>query len=222
MSIKYQNPRFNPDELSVHNIDKMAVSAVDNNSEVLDIGCATGFMGKYLQQVKHCNVFGVDLRSAEIEIAKQNLNFAMVGNIEDTRIVTSILSNHENKKFDCVLATSLIEHVSDPDKVIMNMKRLLKPNGKIILSTPNISHWAVIVSLLKGDFTYTDYGILDRTHLHFFTIKTFRELFVNNNVQIEKLLVDAEGGGFPRLSLALVHFFPNLFVYQILIIGRMK
>ncbi|NCN87488.1 MAG: class I SAM-dependent methyltransferase [Candidatus Pacebacteria bacterium] len=219
MSIKYQNPNFNPDLLSKHNIDRMAIEEIANNSFVLDIGCATGFMGKYLKEKKGCKVAGLDLREDELKIAKKNLDYTFKANIEDESSVKLILNKTKNK-FDVILSTSLIEHTAQPDLVIKNMKKLVKPNGKIIMSTPNIAHWTTRLEILKGNFNYTDYGIMDETHLHFFTQKNFRELFVKNNLTIVKQRIDAEGGGLPRLSLALAPFFPNLFAYQILLVAK--
>jgi methionine biosynthesis protein MetW len=219
MPIKYQNPGFNPELLSPHNIDRMAINEVPFGSSVLDIGCATGFMGKYLQEKKRCQVFGFDLRKDEIKVAKKNLNKAYLGNIESQNVVKLILQKNAHKKFDVILATSLIEHLANPDGAIKTMKKLLNPGGKIIITTPNIAHWTTRIQLLTGNFDYTDYGIMDKTHLHFFTIKTFKKLFEKNQLKIDKLKIDAEGGGYPRISLLLAPFFPNLFAYQILIVG---
>jgi methionine biosynthesis protein MetW len=220
MAIKYQSPYFNPSALSKHNIDRLALEEIPQGSTVLDVGCATGFMGKYLRKEKNCVVFGLDLRADEIKLAKKNLDSAFQGSIEDKTIIETILEKNNKKKFDIILATSLIEHTLEPDRVIVQMKKLLKPKGKIVMSTPNIAHWSMRLNLLKGNFNYTDYGILDRTHTHLFTRETFKNLFKRNNLKIIKEKIDAEGGGFPRLSLALAPFFPSLFAYQILLVAK--
>lgn len=220
MSIKYQNPQFNPEKLSPHHIDRLAIEQISSNSMVLDVGCATGFMGKYLRNKKNCVVYGLDIRPDELEVAKRNLDKAILGNIEQAKTVKAILEKTNQKKFDYILSTSLIEHTANPDQVIENMKSLLKPGGKIVMSTPNIAHWSIRLKLLRGEFDYTDYGILDRTHLHFFTPKTFAKLFMGNKLKIVNQKIDAEGGGLPRLSLALAPLFPNLFAYQVLIVAE--
>lgn len=220
MQIKYQNPHFNPEKLSKHNIDRMALEQVPNDSFVLDVGCATGFMGKYLREKKQCVVVGLDLRHAELLVAKKNLNQVVHGDIQEDKTVEEVLKKTKNKKFDVVLATSLIEHTSKPELVIEQMRKLLKPNGIIIMSTPNIAHWSQRLNLLQGNFDYTDYGILDRTHLQFFTYNTFQYLFEKSNMKINAIKIDAEGGGYPRICLALAPFFKNLFAYQILIVAR--
>lgn len=220
MSIKYQDPRFDPEKLNKNNIDRMALSEVPKNSFVLDVGCATGFMGKYLGTKKGCRVVGLDTRKDEIKKAYNNLDLALLGSIEDKNIKDTILQKTNNKKFDVILATSLIEHTSNPQKVVNTMKNMLKVGGKIVMTTPNIVHWSVRLNMFKGNFDYTKYGIMDETHLHFFTIKSFKKLFTDAGLKIETLKIDAEGGGMPRISLLLSSFFPNLFAYQILIVGK--
>lgn len=89
----------------------------------------------------------------------------------------------------------------------------------MVVTTPNVAHWSMRLSLLKGNFNYSEYGILDNTHLHFFTMETFKQLFIKNNLKIKKVAMDAEGGGYPRLSILMSNFFPNIFAYQILIVA---
>jgi len=220
MVIKYHYRNFRPEKLGRHNINRMAVEEVPANSFVLDVGCATGFMGKYLRESKNCKVFGVDNNIDEIRIAKTNLDQALLLDIERDRSQNLILNKSERKKFDVILATSLIEHTADPEKVLKTMINLLKPGGKIVMSTPNIVHWSVRLNLLLGSFDYTDYGIMDETHLKFFTINSFKKLFEKAGLKVERIRIDAEGGGLPRLSIALANLFPNLFAYQIMIVGR--
>lgn len=221
MAIKYHFKNFNPESLSQHNIDRMALEEVPRNSFVLDVGCATGFMGKYLKDKKKCEVVGLEKRKEEAHQAEKILNNVVIGDIENALVAKDILKVTKNKKFDVVLATSLIEHVAKPDEAIKTMMRLLKPHGRLVITTPNIAHWSIRLSLVKGNFDYSEYGILDTTHLHFFTLKTFKELFEKNGLQVKKVRIDAEGGGFPRLSLMLAPFFPGIFAYQILIVASL-
>lgn len=220
MPIKYQNPQFDPSKLSRHNIDRQAVDAVPNGALVLDVGCATGFMGEYLIKAKNCTVVGLDVRQPEIAKAKKVLSQAILGDLEDAQIVTKVLKATKNVKFDVILATSLIEHLVHPDSAIKKFKQLLKPGGVLIITTPNIAHWSTRLMLLGGNFDYQEYGLMDNTHLHFFTPKTFRQLFVQNKLHLDALKIDAEGGGFPRISLLLAKIWPNLFAYQMLIVAH--
>lgn len=217
--IKYQNPHFNPKAYSKHHIDRQAIEQVPSNSFVLDIGCATGFMGAYLKREKGCTVYGFDLRTAEADVAKKVLDKMIVGDIEDEKVVERILKETRGKKFDVILATSLIEHLRNPAHAVQIMKKLLKKDGKLIMTTPNIAHWTTRLMLLQGKFDYTEYGIMDNTHTHLFTAKTFQELFEDAGLEVVHFSIDSEGGGYPRASIFLAQFFPGLFAYQLLCVG---
>lgn len=220
VKIKYDYRDFNPEILDKQNIDRLALDQVPENSKVLDIGCATGFMGKYLIQHKGCKVYGVEIRLNESIVAKNNLNRVAVIDIEEKTAVKEILAMTNNIKFDAILATSIIEHLKDTDQFLKLCSQLLKPNGILIVSTPNIAHWSMRLSLLIGNFDYSEYGILDNTHLHFFTIKSFRKLFQKNGYIIKDLLIDPVGGGYPSISRFFSKFFPEIFAYQMLIVAK--
>lgn len=220
MKVKYDFKNFMPENLEPENIDRLAVEKVPDNATVLDVGCATGFMGKYLIREKKCRVYGIEKNIDEAKVAEKRLTGVILADIEQEGVENDILKLVKNKKFDVILATSIVEHLRDSSIFLNNCKKLLKPNGIIIASTPNIAHWSIRMSLLKGNFDYKEYGILDNTHLHFFTIKTFRQLFEKNKYVIRELLIDSVGGGYPRISRLLAKWFPAIFAYQILIIAQ--
>ncbi len=122
--------------------------------------------------------------------------------------------------FDVVLAMAVIEHLVDPLSTLKNLRKVLKQNGKIIVTLPNVAHWSVRFSLLRGRFDYEEYGIMDRTHLHFYTIKTAKELLRESGYRITEIAFDSVGGGYPRFSRIMAKFFPNIFAYQILLVGQ--
>ncbi len=217
MTIKYDNKNFDPEKLDKENIDRMAIDQVPFGSSVLEIGCATGFMGEYLIKKKNCRITGVEMRQDEAKIAGKRLNKVIIGDIEDNETFYNI-----KEKFDVVLATSLIEHLRYPEVFLKRIRKILVPNGLIIMTTPNIAHWSVRLSLLRGKFEYSKYGILDETHLHFYTLKTFNSLFLKNGFISKKKMIDSVGGGYPRISRFLSKFFPNIFAYQILIVAKQK
>lgn len=222
MKIKYSYKKFNPNCLDKENIDRLAVEKIPVNLRVLDIGCATGSMGEFLIKEKQCVVYGVETRAEEAKIASKILTGVVATDIEQESSVERILDMVKGEKFDVILATSVIEHLRDQSGFLKTCKKLLKQNGIIVASTPNIAHWTMRLSLLKGNFDYTEYGILDNTHLHFFTIKTFRQLFEYNGFAVKDLLIDPVGGGYPRISGILAKFFPGIFAYQILIVAQNK
>ena len=81
----------------------------------------------------------------------------------------------EPGSFDVVLCGDVVEHLRDPVAALARLRPLLKPGGRVVLSTPNIANWAIRLSLLGGRWRYTDRGILDRSHTHLFTRATLRE-----------------------------------------------
>jgi methionine biosynthesis protein MetW len=222
IKIKYSYPEFSPQQLDPQNIDRLAIERVPKNATVLDIGCATGFMGKYLREQKNCHVFGIEIRPQEREVAKKNLDGVLLVDVESPDFSIQLQKSKFPPKFDVILATSVIEHLKYPAQFLQTCQKLIKPQGILIVTTPNIAHWSMRLSLLKGNFTYTEYGILDNTHLHLFTIPTFKKIFQENNYEIKEVTIDPVGGGHPRISRIAAKLFPNLFAYQMLIVAQKK
>lgn len=213
--LKYgKQTQFNPNILHTLNIDRQSIGLVPDGSRVLEVGCATGFMGSYLMKKKKCYVVGVELRREEGLIAKRVLDSVIIGDIEEKKTIESI---KKTGKFDVVFASALIEHLSDPWKVLKEWRTLLKKEGSIVITTSNIAHWSIRKDILQGKFDYKDYGILDNTHLRFFTSDTFRKLIEDCGYKIDHFSIDPVGGGYPKISRALSIFFPNVFAYQMVI-----
>lgn len=213
--IKYgKNAIFDPENLDPLNIDRQSVSLIPDNSRVLEIGCATGFVGKYLIKNKNCTVYGVDLGVDEAKAAKKVLTDVILGDIENEKTLKKI---QKHGKFDVVYAAALIEHLRDPWIALKTWKKFLRPGGALILSTSNIAHWSTRINIFKGKFEYQQYGILDNTHLRFFTTHTFPKLVEDSGFTVEHFGIDAVGGGRPRISKPLSRFFPNLFAYQMVL-----
>lgn len=213
--IKYgKNKIFNPSFLHKLNIDRQSVDAIPHACSVLEIGCATGFVGRYLIKHKKCKVVGIELGIDEAREARKVLHNVYAGDIEDPKVLNLV-----TEKFDVVYASALLEHLKDPWKALKDWRRFLKKNGLLIITTSNIVHWSQRINFVKGNFEYKDYGLLDNTHLRFFTTKTFPKLVLDSGYKIEKFSIDPVGGGHPKVSTLLSRFFPNLFAYQMLIIA---
>lgn len=212
--LKYgKNTVFNPARLDPLNIDRQSADLVPKRAKVLEIGCATGFIGEFLIKKKNCYVVGVELGKDEAKEARKRLSKVIEGDIEDPKVLRLI----DNNGFDIVFASAIIEHLKDPWNALRNWNKFLKREGFLIITTSNIAHWSVRLKLLKGGFDYQEYGILDNTHLRFFTTKTFRKLAKDCGYKIEHSSIDPVGGGVPRISKILSRFWPNLFAYQMLI-----
>lgn len=216
--LKYgKNIIFNPKKLNSLNIDRQSVSFIPQGSRVLEIGCATGFMGEYFIKKKHCEVIGVEKGKEEAKIARTKLTQVVEGDIENIETIQKL---ELLGKFDVVFASALIEHLKDPWKAIKTWKRFLKRNGVLIITTSNIAHWSIRFHILRGRFDYEEYGILDNTHLRFFTVDTFKKLVVDSGYIIDHFSIDPVGGGFPKISKMLSKLWPNLFAYQMLVVAK--
>lgn len=159
-------------------------SLIPHNSTVLDVGCACGDLGVILKQNKKCNVYGLEYSIESIEIAKKTNAY---NNIKQCNL--DFLDTNDYKEylnlFDCIVLGDIIEHLKNPMETIEKLKKFLKNDGYFIISTPNISHASIKISLLLNKFDYTDYGILDKTHLRFFTLDSLLSMFKSLNFDIK-------------------------------------
>lgn len=216
--VKYKRnlQKYNPSKLHSLNIDRQTYERIPDNSRVLEIGCATGFIGKYLKDEKNCEVIGVEIGIDEARAAEKILDRVILGDVESFEVLSQM---KKLGTFDVIYASALIEHLKDPWKALFEWKKLLTKNGVLIITTSNIVHWSQRLKVMQGKFEYQKYGILDNTHLRFFTTQTFRELVKDSGYQIKDFYIDPVGGGYPKISLLGSKFLPNLFAYQMGIVA---
>jgi len=144
---------------------------ISDGEDVLDFGCSTGYFGELLIRTKGCKVNGVEIDPGDLAKARKVLNkvysFDLDGDWPDEVY---------EKKYDVLFFGDVIEHLKYPEETLKKSKALLKPGGRILISTPNIAHISIRLELLAGDFNYESTGILDNTHLRLFTIDTLKKL----------------------------------------------
>lgn len=152
---------------------------------ILDVGCGSGFFGVYLKETgKADKVFGIELVEEVAAEAADNINAVLCADL-DTYNLIELGGVWKEVTFDYIVCADVLEHLKDPWTVLVELKKYLKPGGKLIVSIPNVRNWRVIGSLLfKGRWDYEDVGIMDRTHLRFFTKSTAAELISNSGYQI--------------------------------------
>ncbi|MCX5871510.1 MAG: class I SAM-dependent methyltransferase [Deltaproteobacteria bacterium] len=175
--IKYHQDRIDFDALHQNNIDRIQLAMIPAKSHVLEIGCATGYTTEYLARDKQCRVLGVEPVEEQAEVARKR-GLAVITGLIDSPATFDLLLAHtrEHGLFDTIFMSQVIEHIADPAATLHTLKRLLAPDGYLIISTCSIVHWKCRLQILLGRWEYEDYGIFDRTHLRFFTIKSFRQL----------------------------------------------
>lgn len=148
---------------------------------ILDVGCGEGSFGAVLKEKLGAEVWGIELLPVEGEVAKTRLDTVLVGEVE------LLLSSVPDNKFDCIVCNDVLEHLVDPYSVITAFKSKLTKDGVIVFSLPNVRYFSNLKELLVDkDWQYKDEGILDRTHLRFFTKKSIERMFTEFGYEFVK------------------------------------
>ena len=204
---------------------------VGTNQRVLDLGCGEGAVAAELKSNGN-RVTGVDLLpvAANAGALEQYFSADLDEGIE------SVIEALQGHRFDRVLLLDVLEHLHRPELLLQQCHQVLEPGGELIISVPNIAHLSVRLLLLFGMFDYTQRGILDRTHLRFFTRKTARSLVLENGFEIraEKFTVTPVEliFGMPaehwlmktvnRCLAVITNVLPGLFAYQIMFVAQTR
>jgi SAM-dependent methyltransferase len=141
-----------------------------NGKKVLEIGCHTGAMSKYLKD-NGCVITGVEIDPEGCSEARNICHSIIEGNIENEKIFGQLTGT-----YDVIIFADVLEHLMSPEKILAKIKNLLSSDGYVLISLPNIAHWSVRRNLLMGKFQYQDIGLMDKTHLHFYTFDSFKQL----------------------------------------------
>jgi 2-polyprenyl-3-methyl-5-hydroxy-6-metoxy-1,4-benzoquinol methylase len=139
---------------------------------ILDVGCGEGGFAELIKKQRDAEVWGIELYPKAAARAEAKLDRLYVGNIEMDQF------DLPEEYFDCIVFNDVLEHLYYPWDVLEKVKKFLKNGGYVLASIPNIRYLEQVVSLvLKGDWDYGRWGIMDRTHLRFFTLKSMRKMF---------------------------------------------
>lgn len=150
---------------------------------VLEVGCAEGHTLEWLKQAGYCSwAAGVE------PYAQRHPRNTSIDQFERLDI-ESRLPDIPPGSLDLILCLDVLEHLKDPWETMRQLDRLLKPGGRWIISVPNIRHYRVLFDLaFRGRFHYTDAGILDRTHLRFFTRSTLLEMVGSAGAKVDAVI----------------------------------
>lgn len=141
-------------------------------SSVLELGCGAGGTGRAtLAAGKAGRYVGLELSPTAAAVAKEHLTDVLVGDVEALDLAPL------HGQFDALVISEVLEHLTDPWSTLAKLRHCLRPGGRVYASSPNIAHWKVIRGLLAGRFEYEEKGVMDRTHLRWFTPASYRELF---------------------------------------------
>jgi len=150
---------------------------------ILEVGCGEGGLANSLRASRSgskLEIVGVELSEPAARRASDVLDRLFIGNIE-------ALELPYQGYFDCVIFADVLEHLIDPWRMLERTKVLLQPGGTVVASIPNVQHWSILLNLFVGRWDYAEYGIMDKTHLRFFTEKTVRDMFDSTGFEVRNL-----------------------------------
>jgi 2-polyprenyl-3-methyl-5-hydroxy-6-metoxy-1,4-benzoquinol methylase len=168
------------DELEANK--RVLVEWTPPGSRVLEFGCATGYMSRVLRDSRGCRVTGVEISAAAAEQASRFLEQAVVGDVEAPRLWDEL-----RPPYDVAVFGDVLEHLREPEAVLRRCREMLAPDGRLLVSVPNIAHHTMRWELLRGRFDYVEFGILDNTHLRFFTRRALTGLLDGCGFRVEEL-----------------------------------
>lgn len=154
---------------------------------LLDCGCGTGETARYLAS-QGWTVTGITISAEEQRLASEHCERVLLANLEEG------LPEDVGDGYDVVLMSHVLEHLRDPTNVLRDAKRVLAPSGVVVVGLPNVLQYPFRLDFLMGKFEYDRYGIMDDTHLRFYTFKTGADLLRSNGFRI---LTAGSQGSFP-------------------------
>jgi 2-polyprenyl-3-methyl-5-hydroxy-6-metoxy-1,4-benzoquinol methylase len=156
------------------------LAEIGAGARVLDVGCASGYLAAELS-ARGCSVVGLEPDPGSAAQAEAHCESVVVGAVDSPEARAEL-----GGPFDFVVFGDVLEHLVDPWETLRYARGLLTPTGVVIASIPNVAAWPVRLSLLAGAFRYTEVGLLDRTHLRFFTRASAQELARDSGFAIER------------------------------------
>ncbi|TWO72497.1 methyltransferase domain-containing protein [Caenimonas sedimenti] len=199
---------------------------VTPGSRVLDLGTGSGSLGAFLSAGKGCTCDGVTLSAEEAELAKSGYRHLEVANLEQSGWAAKFAGEH----YDFIVCADVLEHLTRPEQTLALARELLAPGGALLVSIPNASYCGMVAELMQGGFQYGEEGLLDRTHLRFFTRRSARDFLADNGwavegiETIEKPLQDSEFRvQFDNLPPAVSRYLlalPDAAAYQLILVAR--
>lgn len=200
-----------------HRAHAKLLDAVGTGKRVLDVGCSSGYLAEPLA-ARGNTIVGLELDPDAARVAEQFCERVLVGDVETMDLP------FEPGSFDVVLGGDVIEHLRDPVAALARLRPLLRPGGRLVVSTPNVANWAIRLSLLAGRWRYTTRGILDRTHTHLFTRATLREAIEAAGYRVERIdfsvPVPGDSDVLDGAAYAVGRLRPGLFAYQFVAVAQ--
>ena len=171
--LRYDNHSTDPCE-----VGGMLAALAPKNARILDVGCGTGSLAKIIMEASRSSLVGIEPDENRAATARSRGIDVHVGLLTEELLP-------QLGSFDAVIFADVLEHVPDPTGLVALARRTLRPGGCVLISVPNVAHWSVRIDLLRGRFDYEPCGIMDATHLRWFTAKTIRRVVEAAGLQVE-------------------------------------
>lgn len=166
------------------NINKAVFDLIPKSAlKIVDVGCMNGILAREFKKISpNSNWIGIEINSEYAERARHHMDTVIVGNIEneDFEFLDEI------KDADCFVFADVLEHLYNPWGVIKKIRNMMKETAVVVACVPNAQNYSVIGRLLSGEFFYEDIGLMDRTHIRWFTRRTFFDLFEQHGYSINE------------------------------------
>ncbi len=151
--------------------------------QVLEVGCSSGATGMAIKQkFPDVKYIGIDSDKESAEIAETRLDKVIVTDIDKVHLDTL---GFKKECFDLIICADILEHLYDPWKILNDLHGYLEPGGKIIASIPNVQYINQVINLIHGEWKYEDHGLLDVTHIRFFTLNEIVKMFRGTGYDIK-------------------------------------
>ncbi len=177
-----QDLSVKPSDYYSQNRPEMIDFIPPNAKVVLDVGCGEAWFGAQLKKKFNLDVWGIELDEAAGFEARKKIDKVYIGDID------KLIKDMPDNFFDCIVFNDVLEHLVDPFSLLLNLKSKLTANGVIVSSIPNVRYFFTLKDLLvKKQWEYEDAGILDKTHLRFFTEKSIIKMFTSLGYKVETI-----------------------------------
>lgn len=152
-------------------------------SRVLDLGCGSGALGAFLHHKRGCTVDGVTLSHEEAALARPHYRDLAVADLEQLNLAEAFA----HRQYDCIVCADVLEHLKQPERILSACRALLAPQGQLLISLPNAGYSGLLMELMQGEFRYRAEGLLDRTHLRFFTRQSMLRFLAEQQWSVDTL-----------------------------------
>lgn len=160
---------------------ELVASYVKPFDHVLELGCADGYFGQALN-MRGAKVTGIEGNEIFAQCARERGVNVISCDLDDVSAIKEI-----EGKFEVILAMDLLEHLKNPKECLIALRVKLKPKGKLLVTGPNVAYWWVRLALLRGNWKYEKAGIMDETHLRFFTMETWGKLLQESGFDVSQM-----------------------------------